>query len=382
MRVIWHECKKVIKSPIFLALMAIFIAYNMFLIISAAQDRSEAETVNAVVEQYGVNITSTSLAQLQGGLQRDTEELNRITRAEAGQTFDHVFAFLERRDIRNDQRYSEADWAFINQLLAKEMYFQQAQSNIERYEQLDWSRIAEDEIFKYQLNGQAAQVIKDEYTKLSERYTEIINKGEHKEWFFAGEYRMHSFLFRTVFGSLIFEALILIVLATALITNYEFEHRTHFVTYTTKRGRRLMKDKLLAALIIASGITVSLFIVTLGTYFLVFDYAHVWGSSINSVLNWEYKLPYVSWWDFSFGNYLFMSIGLVFLCMLLFSALTFGMSVLIKNSYATFFVFALFFLFGYLVGNIPGPSIFMLLAMFNLSALLLNPHLFLWAVMA
>ena len=116
--------------------------------------------------------------------------------------------------------------------------------------------------------------------------------------------RCIAFCLEQMFKYLIFEALILIVLATALLTNFEFENKTHLVTYSTTRGRHLMKDKLVASLLTATVITVLLLAITLVTYFTVFDYTHLWGSSISSAFNWEYNLPYVSWWELSFINYL------------------------------------------------------------------------------
>ena len=95
--------------------------------------------------------------------------------------------------------------------------------------------MGETEISKYGLSGTAADTLRKQYVKFAERFDELQENGEHTQWFFAGkQYFMHRLLFKTVFKHIIFESIILIVLATALLTTYEFESRTHLVAYQQK----------------------------------------------------------------------------------------------------------------------------------------------------
>lgn len=331
MRIIFLECKKGFTSPILIGLIFLFAAFNMFLIFNHANRAEEMKVVNQIIDTYGSQITQQSLSQLK----KESSKL-------------------------------------------EEMYVNLAESIDGLYAQIDWNKVAESEIRKYQLSGTAAQILRNEYRDFSQRFAEMMRNGEHKEWFLPGQpYMMHSFLFRTLFGYLIFESLILIVLGTALITNFEFENKTHFVTYATKRGRKIMKDKLGASMIISSAITAFLCTITLVTYFFVFDYSQLWESSISSAFNWEYKLPYVTWWNMSFLSYLIWAIVLLYGCLLLFSALTFVISVFVKNSYFTFFLFAVFFVIGFMLpGFMPTSSGLLFIAAYNLSALVMNPHIF------
>src|SRR5690606_19059189 len=153
----------------------------------------------------------------------------------------------------------------------------------------------EEKVKKYALNGTAANILRKEYKKFAERFEEMVENEEHKQWFFAGKvYFMHSFLFKTIFLHIIIESLLLVILATALIMNYEFESRTHLVTYATRRGRKLVKDKLAASLMIAAILTAIVLAVTLVTYFTIFDYSHMWKTSISSAFNWEYNIPNIA----------------------------------------------------------------------------------------
>lgn len=369
MRIIINECKKALTSPVLLALFIVFSAFNIFVIISSSDHKEEVKMVNEIIDQYGRDITANSRERLESDIQIDLAELNRMTASE----FTSIHEFFDGLRFEDQEKYNEKQWEFFNRLQLKEMYFNIAKSIDESYGEIDIQKLAEAEINKYNLSGNAAETLLHEYEKFSDRFDEMVQNGEHKQWFFVGKaYFMHSFLFKTVFLHIIIEALLLIVLTTALITTYEFESKTHLVAYSTKRGRKLMKNKLLASVTVATIIAVFLFAITLGTFFTVFDYSHVWNTSISSAFNWEYNFPNVAWWDLSVGVFLIGVIALVFIVLLLFVGLTFALSVAVKNSYITFFsIAALFILLWLLPSFMPTSSILLFVTAYTLPTLLL-----------
>lgn len=373
MRIVFQECKKAFTSPILLTLLVVFSAFNMFLIVNNTYFKDELKVANELSKTYGLEITNESLRQFEQDLQTDYAKLNAMTSEE----FDSVHEFLDTLKMDEYDLYTEEEHLFFQQLQLKEMYLNRAQSIDEDYLALDMIAAGEVEINKYGLSGKAADILRNEYKKLDKRFDQLKQNEEMKEWSFLGiPYKMHSFLFRTMFKTFMFEALLLIVLVTALLTTYEFENKTHLLTYSTKRGRSLMKDKLGASLITTTAFTTFLLLITLGAYFIVFDYTHLWGSSISSALNWEYNLPYITWWELPFLKFLLLVIALIYSCMLLFSAITFVIAVITKNSYFTFFLFLIFFAIGYILPSfMPTSSSLMLLTNFNLSIVVMNPHL-------
>ena len=373
MRIIFNECKKAFTSAVLLILFVVFSAFNIFLIVSNTSFKDDLKVVNELSKTYGLEITDATLYRFEQDLQADFTELTSIT----GEEFDSVYDFLDGFKIEDYDRYTEDEHSFFQQLQLKETYLNRAKFIDEDYAALDMNALGEDEITKYKLTGKAAEVLRNDYEKLANRFEQLKLNGEHKEWFFLGEaYEMHSFLFRTMFKTFMFEALLLIVLATALLTTYEFENKTQLLTYSTKRGRSLMKDKLSASLITATAFTTFLLLITLGTYFIVFDYTHLWGSSISSAFNWEYNMPYIPWWEMPFLKFLLLVIVVMYCCMLLFSAISFVIAVVVKNSYFTFFIFAVFFAIGYIVTSfVPTSSILLFMTTFNLSVVVMNPHI-------
>ncbi|PIC62634.1 hypothetical protein CSV79_16000 [Sporosarcina sp. P13] len=367
MRIFLHECKKALTSPILIALLIVFSAFNIFIIVSSSDHKEELKMVNEIIDRYGREITDDSLKQFQKDIQNDLLELKGIT----GQQFDSVYVFLDGLRFEEQEQYSDKDWEFINSLQLKEMYFSMANSIDESYAEIDVVAGGQGDLKRYGIGGKAAETYSEENEEFAERFKEMVNNEEHKEWFFAGKsYFMHSFLFKTVFLHIIIESLLLIVLMTALITTYEFENRTQLLTYSTRRGRKLMKDKLAASLAVSTVISLLLFTITLGTYFFLFDYSHVWETSISSAFNWEYNFPNVTWWDLSVGEFLIGVLVLVFIIQLLFSGLTFALSVIVKSSYITFFLFATLFVLGWLLPTfMPKSSNLLFVSSYTLSTL-------------
>ena len=215
MRIIFHECKKALTSPILIALLIVFIAFNVFVIISSSDHKDELKMVNEIIESYGLDITDDSMDEFKRDVQIDVAELNKMTASE----FTSVNEFLDGLRFEDQEKYNDEQWEFIHRLQLKEMYLNMAKSIDGSYEEIDIRKLAEIQIEQYGLSGKAAETFLSENEKFSERFEEMVNNGEHKQWFFAGKaYFMHTSLFKTVFLHIIIESLLLIVLTTAMIT--------------------------------------------------------------------------------------------------------------------------------------------------------------------
>lgn len=376
MRIILLECKKALCSPILIALLIIFSAWNVFMIYDSTDLNENLTVVNTFANLYGTEFTNESLNSLEDSLLDEHLQMNNLTEKKSSETFNSASDFLNQLEFEEQQYYTEDELQSIQRLFLKEMYISDAKSMDEAYESINILSSGERTIATLGLSGNSSNTLREEYHALDKRFEELRLNGEHRQWFFSGHnYRMHSLLFGTVFRHIGIETLILVVLMTALITNFEFENRTQLVTYATKRGRNLIKDKLSAAILMTIFMTTVLISLTLGAYFIIFDYSSLWKTSISSGFNWEYIFPFISWWDWSLLTYLLASICLMYIIMLLFSLFVFNLSILTKNSYFSFIFFSLIFIFLFLAPSfIPSSSDAMIMAGYNLSTLLLNPH--------
>ncbi|MEI2666062.1 hypothetical protein [Rossellomorea sp. LJF3] len=376
MRIIILEFKKAFTSPIILGLLLLFLAWNVFYIIDANELPEELAVVNKIVNTYGADITQDSLKDLNQEVKKDLEGLNAITQKMSGVSYEHAGDLFA--DLNNGEQpfYTDEELQSFYTIYLKELYLNRAQSMDQSYAKFNIKIMGEKQINGFQLSGDAANMVRNGFKAFESRFKELKKNGEYNEWFFEGQqFAMHGLLFKKVFMHIIIESMIIVVLSTALITNFEFENGTGLVTFTTRRGRRLMIDKLKASLMASSLITLLILSVTLGAYFIIFDYSRLWYSSINSGFNWETQFPYVSWWDFSFLTYLILAVVVSYMCMLLFTVLIFNLSIMLKNSYFTMIAFSVFFISMIILqGLVPGSSVFKILAGFNLSVLVLNPH--------
>ncbi|GMB09532.1 hypothetical protein [Thermolongibacillus altinsuensis] len=374
---IWKfELKKAFQSPVVSILIVLFLFFNFWLIYNHAGIREELKVTNQLVERFGYKIDAEMAAKLQAYYQSKLQKMNELTRKKFGKTYERAGDFFSEYEYRSEV-LSEEELRVITETAIVESYYELIQRIDETYRHLDLSQNAKMDIKGYGLSGKTAEVAREYYKNLNNRLDELIETGEHKNLFFIGYvYRMHSFLFKELMRQMIFEVMILVVLITGHVTTYEFQNRTHLTAYASKRGRKLMLDKLVANLFASLCICAVILGVTLLVYFLVFDYSGLWGIPISSFFNSEFPFPYISWWKMSFGLYISCALVLFIICQLFFTVITYSIAVWIKNNYLVYAAFALLFGLCVLVpGIVPNTSTAIFWTRYTPFELILNPHL-------
>ncbi|WP_124218322.1 hypothetical protein [Rummeliibacillus sp. TYF005] len=364
MYITWLEMKKALLSPVILILLLLMLALNLFLIISNSHHKEELKIVNDIVETYGLAFDDEVLATMEGDLLKSAQQLGGTDTA----------AFLEAMTYEKYEQANVSDQKQIDEISLKFTYLQVAKGLEARYEAIDLSKEKEAFLQQYAMPGWLEKKMVAEFNDWESRYDEIVAKNEYKKWFFLSNYRMHSELFRTHMKTLAVEGVLLVVLLTAFITNYEFEHRTQLVIYPTKKGRKLLLNKGLASLLASFIVLTVLFGGTLATYFTVYDYSTVWQASISSGFNWEYQLPYITWWDLSVGQYFVLALGILLVVLIIVVLLTYAIAVFVKNSYYTWIIGVLLLMAMFIVPAYFSNSVILWLSSFNISMLLMNPH--------
>lgn len=369
MRITWLEMKKALFSPTILILLALFILFNIFTIVSGSYIKDELKIVNMIVQKYGDTFNDDVLNMMQEDLNANTQKIDA--------QFNDANTFLE---AMTHEKYTVAtvnEQQEIDRISLIQMYLANGESLDKRYATLDIEALKKGVIADYGFTGWSVDFMTKEYDKFSDRLTEMKKNGEYKEWFFAGNYRMHSELFSILMKNIAMESVLLVVLLTVLITNYEFEHRTQLVTYATKKGRHLTRNKLFASLLATFLVLLPLFGLSLLTFFTVYDYSGLWKTLISSGLNWEYKWPYITWWPVELWQYLLLTIVILVMTLLLISTLTFCMSTFVKNSYISWILCILLLVSMFVVPSFfIGMPIILLIMQLNLTLLLLNPHMY------
>jgi len=338
-----YEIKKVITSPVMIGLIAIFIAFNIFIIFDGTQSRSELKILNKIVDKFGYKINDKMMVGFKLYYNDQLKKLNETTFEKTSKTYKSATELFSH-DYNSGNIYKKEDIEFFNYVRVIENYYYVAKDIDINCKAVNIAAIGEGGISMFNLRGSVANTVRKQYAKLSIRFDKMKENGEYKNLFFIGKaYGMHAFLFSTLFKYLIYEIMILVVLITGYLMSYEFENKTHFVVYTTKRGRKLNKDKFYVAIFTSISVTTIIIGISLGIYFSVVSYSGLWHVPISSSFNWDNKLSYICWFDMSFIKYLFCFIGLVYACEILFVCITFIISNFIKSSYMNFFIFAIIF---------------------------------------
>ncbi|MGL5315185.1 MAG: hypothetical protein ACRC92_18160 [Peptostreptococcaceae bacterium] len=375
-----EEIKKVISSPIVIALTTIFVLFNILVIYENSYLKNDFKVINQIVKEFGYEIDDEMLANMDSKYEKDLQKFNEIAMNKFQKQYETVADFCNSNEYYSNNYdgsiFTKEERNFIEEVNILEMYVNLSRGLIDSYENIDWMDVAKTDINMYGLSGKAADMVYKNYEKFSLRFEELVKNNEHKNVFFIGTfYKTHSLLFRDIFSKCIYEIMILVVLITAYLVNYEFDNKTSLLVYSTKRGRNNSKDKFIVCIL--SAIIISLIIIglTLIAYFITFDYSQVLNVNISSVFNWEYTLPFVSWFDISFRTYLILCILVSVFAAVVFSGISYIISKLMKNSYLVFFVF--FIVFGgfmILPSVISKSSSLFIYSHYNIFNLILNPH--------
>lgn len=342
------------------------IGYNLFLIWSDSYNKEELKVINEIIEKYGASFNDDVLQQME-------QDINDLVQEFGGTD---AQSFFENLTIEQYEEVSLEKQQQINHASLLYTYLQSAKALESRYATIDIPKLKQSFIEDEKMPPWLERKMTDEFDRWNARFDEIIETNEYKQWFFLNDYRMHSNLFISKMKTLALEGVLLVALLTALITNYEFEKKTQLVIYSTKNGRKLIWYKGFASLIGSLFVILVLFGLTLITYFTVYDYSAVWQTPISSGFNWEYKLPYITWWEIPLWKYLIFAIGILSSVLLIVSLLTFIISIFSKNTYFTWCICILLLVSMFVVPFYFTNSTAQWLMHFNITLLLLNPNIY------
>ena len=377
MRILLYEIRKAMVSPIILTLLALFIGFNFFLIYQNAYIKKDLREVNRIADTYGTVINDEMVSRMKSDYEAQMEKVNGITYKVLSKTYQDMNDFYSDTTFYTGEAFTEKDLELFSNTALLEMYYFTSLHIDKNFREIDPVKIAESEIKKYRISGAAAELIRSQYDKFNERYSKVLKNKEYKHLFPAQSiFETHLLLFKTMFKSFLLESLILTVLVTAYVMNFEFDRGTYLLTYSSKRGRKLWLDKLLAALITNVGMLTLLLGIGIAAYFSVFSYRNFWHVPISTYFN-AGKGWFMSWWNLSFLEYLAFVIVLAYLLIILFTFMTVFLARWVRNSYLVFFIFlCLFGVIFAIQGPIPSNNIAYILGFFTPVNLVLNS--FVW----
>lgn len=371
------ELRKVIFSPIFIVLIIVFLIYNTLIIFNKSYIKDDINVLNEIVNTVGYKINDEMIINFEEYYNNKMSDINDILNKKGYESCKTLGEFLDTHEIigSNNYTFTVSEIKYINKVALIENYFFLSKNLESSYSKLNIGTMTQEELEKNPYNKKMTNKLMRNYDKMAIRFNELKSNNEHKNLFFYGKvYKMHSFLFKSILKTIIFEIIILGVLFTSYIMNFEFENKTAPIVYTTKKGRNLIWDKLLISLILTLLISTILIGITLLIYFIVFDYSTLWNTSVSSFFSQEYNLPYIAWWNISFKTYLIVVISLIYVLEILFSTIAFVLSSFIKNNYIVFGIFFLLVGIGILLPSlVPSKLSIIMDSVYTPFTLLINP---------
>jgi len=189
-----------------------------------------------------------------------------------------------------------------------------------------------------ELGGMAERLMRSKYERFQYAVNARQSSGDSMTLYFAESTpRQHEALFRVTMGLLLFQVIILATLIILLSIGYENSYKTNFVVYSTKTGRKIIRHKLIAGVVISLGAYILLTTITLAFYLTLNPMGGIWGSSVSSGFNiirdGAMTRPFVTWHSLTVFEYLLASIGISIGLILCFALIAYAVSLLIKNTY-------------------------------------------------
>lgn len=191
-----YELRKALLSPVILSLLTLFAAYNLFLIAEQAPLRDEMRILNRLVDQFGWKISDEMQGDYEKYYLTRLDEMNKLTDKRSARTYEMPGDFFQYDNykmyvIDQPDLYSSKELAMFNELRVIQNYDYLMQNIDETYAGLNMKQLAESEIAKYGLSGQAADTVKQQYVLIDERLQQLIANEEHKSLFSSVRSTIH-----------------------------------------------------------------------------------------------------------------------------------------------------------------------------------------------
>jgi hypothetical protein len=339
-KIVFYEIKKIIESPIVLFLLISFLLFDLFIVFKNYYIKDDLKVLNTIIDEVGYKINDDMMASFKAYYEENLKIVNDLIYKNEGKRYSSVAEYLSTSNIDiYENKYSEEEKKVIHNTAVIESYYLSIPELKKEYEKINFINMIEPTIKSMRASGGAAELVEDGLIKFDKRFKSLLQNKEHMELSFNGKaYRMHKFLYKEILGTILFQIMILIALIVSFLVNYEIENSTTLVVYSSRRGRKLLLDKLKAITYTVLPISTGLLIIVLATYFSIYDYSRVFNTSISSFFNWEATFPNISWFSLTVKEYLIWIIILIYIAILIFIGIAFVVARFIKNSYVSFVV--------------------------------------------
>ncbi|MCI8529381.1 MAG: hypothetical protein HFH82_09560 [Lachnospiraceae bacterium] len=314
MRILIKEFLKIIKHPVMWGLTAIFLGYNLLVFYEYIGNKNAIEyyhELHDTILAYGIN------------LNHPNPDFNAVTPI--------AESYVESVE-RSRTLYDNLDMAAILE-----------------QKQRHWNY--------YPITAAYENFLRDNYDKLQKRLEEIRSTDEADYGFYPGNTAgIHSFLYSKTLKMLMLEMAVLMMLSVLYLTDYERIHKTQDIVLPTRTGKTIMCRKIFAGICAGFLFQTLLAAVSFGTFFHCVPFRGLWKVPVSTALAAEKRsygyYPFITFRRMSMGSYFALTLVMLVLLSIVIGLLTAAVQLLLQNSYFTFLLKAMLYLFLFLI--VPG----------------------------
>ncbi|HAT4314308.1 hypothetical protein P5E48_07120 [Clostridium perfringens] len=315
MRIIINEIKKLFNLKILLILgLIVFIIWKIFVSywVEDFPNGSETPTFNLSVEMlkdYGTTMDEKEFEDFKEKSALREKEADEYLKQDKDAQELGIKSYREFRERLGSEKYDEK----VEELHSK-IYFKDKVD-------LFWEMGDRESII---LSYENPLNRKDLYYSETNRYKRLeeLEKGEQPK-------SILSYVTFSNYNSLITNFSILVVVTLAFIISPIFlrdeKNKVNFLQYSSKTGRKIGSKKVISAMITAFGIS-TLELIGLFLMYIPNDTLQFWNCSINSRFNYM-----VSWFDLTFGQYIMLTILVIYIITFVVTSVSLFVSSKVKN---------------------------------------------------
>ena len=195
-----------------------------------------------------------------------------------------------------------------------------AQSGEKIFDDLDSSALGAAYYNERYINSSALdRCIKEKYERLQSS-VDILDDNNADLSFYAGEFTpaVHTALFEYQLKALTAECIVFLSLLCLRAFSAELRSRTGDIVYSSRRGRDIAIDKIIADGIVGLLYCSALIIASLAVFFKSWNFTGLWDMNVASSFNYIhdtndaiYMKPFITWADMTVKNYFICSVLLI-----------------------------------------------------------------------
>lgn len=195
-----------------------------------------------------------------------------------------------------------------------------SQSGDKIYDQLDGAALGTAYYnVRYVHSSILNQWMKGKYDHL-QNSIDILNRKDADLSFYAGEMTpaVHEALFAYQMKALLMECVLFLSLLCLRAFSMERQNETAALIYSSRRGRLIVKDKILANGIAGFLYCTALTLISLTVFFCTWDFSCLWDMNISSSFNYVheaddafYRKPFITWTSLTVKEYFLYSLLLI-----------------------------------------------------------------------